>query len=114
MGAHQKDLDKSILYPRNPSPCQGGRNHLDPMSKKTRPHHKDLNKPIPNPKNPSPCPRGLNHLHMLRKPNAQRSKRVMLCPKVFLCLGKCTCKLQKSLSNLGKNFNTLGANLVNL
>jgi len=83
MRLHQKDLDKSIPYPRSPSPCQGGRNHLDPMSKKTRPHHKNLHKFISSPRNPSPCPRGLNHLHMLRKSNASRNKRVMLCPMVF-------------------------------
>jgi len=83
MGLHQKDLNKSISCSR--SPCQGGRNHLDPMSKEPRPHHKNLNKPIPSPRNPGPCPcpRSLNHLNMLRKSNGPRSKRVMLCPKTF-------------------------------
>jgi len=53
MGPHQKDLDKSIPYPRSPS------------------------------MGPSPCPRSLNRLHMLRKSNAPRSKMVILCPKAF-------------------------------
>jgi len=81
MGLHKKNLDKSISCSR--SPCQGGRNHLDPMSKKTRPHYKNLNKLILSPRNPGPYPGSLNHLHMLRKSNGPRNKRVMLCPKAF-------------------------------
>jgi len=83
MRPHQKDSDKFISYPRSLSPCQGRRNHLHLMSKKTRPCHKNLHNFISSPINPSPCLRGLNQLHMLRKSNASINKRVMLCPKVF-------------------------------
>jgi len=75
MGPHQKNLDKSIHYPRSPSPCQEGRNHLDLMPKKTKPQYKNPNKLIASPKTPSPCLRGLNHLYVCEEsPMPQKAK----------------------------------------
>jgi len=80
----RKDLDKPLL---SASPHLKNLNCFYPMFKKhgtspkrLRQFHSLSKKPKHGPK---PMPRSLNCLHMLRKSNALRSKRVILCPKAF-------------------------------